>query len=109
LAGEISAHQILSALFPDQPAFLEAFDELLGRLEFGLRKGALKLINLRVALSRGQYLGLFAAGAGTVDVAHALDQDTLVRRVGSDAANSFAERRRSAVVRDNGENTFFRN
>lgn len=86
-----SAHQILSALFPDQPAFLEALDELLRRLEFGLPKGALKLIDLPVALSRGQYLGLFAAGAGTVDAVYALDQDTLVRCVGSDVAKLLRE------------------
>lgn len=86
-----SAHQILSALFPDLPAFLEALDELLRELEFGLPKGALKLIDLPVALSRGQYLGLFAAGAGTVDAVYALDQDTLVRCVGSNVAKLLRE------------------
>jgi replicative superfamily II helicase len=86
-----SAHQILSALFPDQPAFLEALDELLRRLEFGLPRGALKLIDLPVALTRGQYLGLFAAGAGTVDAVYALDQDTLERSVGSDVAKLVRE------------------
>jgi hypothetical protein len=51
----------------------EALDELLRRLEFGLPKGALKLIDLPVALSRGQYLGLFAVAASTVDAVYALD------------------------------------
>jgi helicase len=46
-----SAHQILSALFPAQPAFLLALDELLRRLEFGLPAAALGLMALPVALS----------------------------------------------------------
>ena len=83
-----SAHQILSALFPDQPAFLAALDELLRRLEFGLPKAALGLTELSIALSRGQYLALFAAGAGTADAAKALDQETLMRCVGAVAAKA---------------------
>ena len=81
-----SAHQILSALFPDQPAFLTALDELLRRLEFGLPAAALRLTELPIALSRGQYLGLFAAGADTGAAAKALDRETLTRAVGAVAA-----------------------
>lgn len=58
-----SAHQILSGLFPAQPDFLLALDGLLRRLEFGLPADALELVGLPVALSRGQYIALFAAGA----------------------------------------------
>lgn len=81
-----SAHQILSALFPDQPAFLTALDELLRRLEFGLPAAALGLTELPVALSRGQYLALFAAGVGTAAAAKVLDRETLERSVGAVAA-----------------------
>ena len=83
-----SAHQILSALFPDQPAFLAALDELLRRLEFGLPKAALELTELSVALSRGQYLALLATGAAIADAAKALDQETLTRCVGAVAAKA---------------------
>jgi len=81
-----SAHQILSALFPDQPAFLTALDELLRRLEFGLPAAALGLTELPVTLSRGQYLALFAVGLGTAVAAMALDLDTLTLSVGTIAA-----------------------
>jgi helicase len=81
-----SAHQVLSALFPDQPVFLTALDELLRRLEFGLPAAALGLTDLSAALSRGQYLALLAAGAGTAAAAKALDRDTLTRSVGAVAA-----------------------
>jgi len=67
-----SAHQILSALFPAQSAFLTSLDELLCGLEFGLPAAALGLTELSVALSRGQYLALFAAGAGTAAAAKAM-------------------------------------
>ena len=87
-----SAHQILSALFPDQPAFLTALDELLRRLEFGLPAAALGLTELPVTLSRGQYLALFAVGAGTAVAAMALDLDTLTRSVGAIAAAAIREK-----------------
>lgn len=51
-----SAHRILAALFPEQPAFLEAVDVLLTRLEFGLPERALPLRKLPIALTRGQCL-----------------------------------------------------
>jgi hypothetical protein len=88
-----SAHQILSALFPDQPTFLTALDELLRRLEFGLPAAALGLTELPVALSRGQYLALFAAGAGTAAAAKALDRETLTRCLGAVAAEAIGGKR----------------
>ncbi len=81
-----SAHQILSALFPDQPAFLTALDELLSRLEFGLPAGALGLTSTPPALLRGQYLSLFAAGCATLDDARNLPAEQLIECVGFNAA-----------------------
>jgi helicase len=81
-----SAHRILSALFPGQPAFLLAFDDLLRRLEFGLPKDALGLMALPVPLSRGQYLALSAAGACSPETAKALGIETLENCVGAAAA-----------------------
>jgi replicative superfamily II helicase len=83
-----SAHQILSALFPDQPEFLQALDELLQRLEFGLPLATLPLLALPSALSRGQYLALAAAGCATVDDVKNLNPEVLVECVGEVTATS---------------------
>lgn len=66
------------------------------RLEFGLPAAALGLTELAVALSRGQYLGLFAAGARTADAAKALDRDTLSRCVGAVAAKAIIGKQEAA-------------
>src|SRR5258708_16648524 len=83
-----SAHQILSALFPAQPAFLLALDELLRRLEFGLPAAALGLMALPVALSRGQYLALFAAGGRRVRTPFTLNPHALEHCLRTDAAST---------------------
>lgn len=85
-----SAHQILSALFPAQPDFLLALDGLLRRLEFGLPTEALDLMALPVALSRGQYLALFAAGSRSVDAVLSLSPETLEQCVGKSAAKAIS-------------------
>ena len=82
-----SAHQILSTLFPEEPEFLAAVDELLLRLEFGLPAAAIPLTALPLALSRGQYLALFAAGCATADEVHELGMDTLIECVGANVAS----------------------
>ena len=82
-----SAHQILSTLFPDQPEFLKAVDELLRRLECGLPSEALSLTTVPLTLTRGQYLALFAAGCTTADDVKNLRMDTLIECVGSDIAS----------------------
>ena len=81
-----SAHQILSTLFPDEPEFLAAVDELLLRLEFGLPAAAIRLTALPLALSRGQYLALFAAGCATANEVKELGMDTLTECVGANIA-----------------------
>ncbi len=88
-----SAHQVLSALFPEQPAFLMALDELLRRLEFGLPAAALGLTELPINLCRGQYLALAAAGASNAEGAKSLDLGTLIRCVGEAAAKAIATMR----------------
>ena len=82
-----SAHQILSALFPDQPAFLAALDELLQRLEFGLPAPVLPLAALRATLTRGQYLTLSAAGCSTADDVGKLSREKLTECVGASTAS----------------------
>lgn len=82
-----SAHQILSAQFPDQPVFLAALDQLLRRLEFGLPAAALPLTVIPVALTRGHYLALFAAGCATADDVKNLGLETLIECVGGNTAS----------------------
>lgn len=77
-----SAHQILSALFPDQPDLLEGLDEILQRLEFGLPADALPLAKLSVRLTRGQCLTLFRAGVRSQSQLDALAIETLRACVG---------------------------
>ena len=63
-----SAHQILSALFPEQPDFLSGLDQVLERLEFGLPAALLPLAKPPVRLVRGDCLAL--AGIGVYSLAH---------------------------------------
>jgi helicase len=93
-----SAHQILSALFPAQPDFLLALDGLLRRLEFGLPADALGLMALPVALSRGQYLALFAAGARSIGTVAALSAETLENCVGNASAKAIGEIRQDTAA-----------
>jgi hypothetical protein len=81
-----SAHQILSTLLPDQPAFLQGLDEILQRLEVGLPAAALPLMKLRVPLSRGQCLTLVAVGVRDASTLRALDDDRLRDCVGAATA-----------------------
>ena len=82
-----SAHEILSALFPDQPMFLSGLDQLLHRLEFGLPAAALPLTDLSLPLTRGQYLALFKFGCTNADDARNLPEETLVECIGADGAS----------------------
>lgn len=77
-----SAHQILSALLPDQPAFLEGLDLIVQRLEFGLPEGALPLAKLPVRLTRGQCLTLLTAGIRTPTQLDALTSEQLREYLG---------------------------
>ncbi|MVF23714.1 DEAD/DEAH box helicase [Methylocaldum sp. BRCS4] len=78
-----SAHKIIAALFPEQPGFLTALDELLTRLEFGLRARALSLLALPAPMSRGQYLALANAGAFTPEAVSAMPDSQLLACVGA--------------------------
>lgn len=76
-----SAHQIFSAIYPDQPAFLLELGRLLDRIEYGLPAEALPLTEVW-AMSRGQYLALFEAGCRTKDDVEALSFERLVELTG---------------------------
>ena len=82
-----SAHQIISALFPDQPDLLSGLDQLLHRLEFGLPARALPLTDISLQLARGQYLALLAAGCATANEVKNLPLETLTECVGADGAS----------------------
>jgi replicative superfamily II helicase len=61
-----AAHQILNVLFIDQGPSSESIEKLLRQLEFGLPADALSLTALPTALSRGEYLALFARGVSAI-------------------------------------------
>jgi helicase len=63
-----AAHQILNVLFIDQGPSSESIEILLRQLEFGLPSAALSLTALPTALSRGEYLALFARGVSVISV-----------------------------------------
>lgn len=81
-----SAHQILSALWPEQPAFLESLDEVLRRLEFGLPAAALPLVRLPVTMTRGEYLALHKVGAVSAEAIAKLADEQLAACVGAATA-----------------------
>jgi helicase len=81
-----SAHRIVATLVLDQPDWLAGIDTLVTRLEFGLPEAALPLLNLKVRLTRGQYLALFAAGLHEPNQVLALAQSDLARHVGETTA-----------------------
>jgi len=81
-----SAHRIVATLFPDKPDFLKGLDDILQRLEFGLPDKALPLTNLRIPLTRGQYLALFHAGCCNPDEVGKLSLESLTTCVGASGA-----------------------
>ena len=92
-----SAHQILTALFPDQPEFLASLDDILRRLEFGLPSNALALTELPIPLTRGQYLALANAGCSVPDDVAALSFECLRDCVGESTAVRLRPARRPAT------------
>ncbi len=78
-----SAHQILTALYPQNSDFLTNLDELLVRLEFGLPRDALPLLELPAQLTRGQYIALYTGGCKTVKEVQALEKEILVGFIGT--------------------------
>jgi helicase len=81
-----SAHQILSALFPDRPDFLKELDEILKRLEFGLPANSLKLVEIPTPMTRGQYLSLINVQANKPEDVYALTDTVLINCVGKATA-----------------------
>jgi len=81
-----SSHRILAALFPEQPNYLAAIDQILTRLETGLPVRALTLLALPVPLTRGQYLALVEVGALDPAAVRALPNDVLAARIGGTSA-----------------------
>lgn len=77
-----SVHQILNALIPDKPDFLEGLDTILKQLEFGIPSDALLLLQLPISLTRGQYLALYNAGCTKPEHVYDLTEEILSEHVG---------------------------
>jgi replicative superfamily II helicase len=82
-----SAHQILSVLFVEEGPSEEAIEALLRRLEVGIPAGALRLLDLPVSLSRGEYLALFSRGVDAADKVWAMPTRDLASIIGSGRAD----------------------
>jgi len=81
-----SAHQILAALVPDQPKFLEGLDDIINRLEIGLPTAALPLTEVSVRLARGQMLAFLEMGIKTPEELTRMDITRLRQCVGETTA-----------------------
>jgi len=92
-----SAHQILTALFPQNAQFLSPLDEILIRLEFGLPAAALNLTRLPVQVTRGQQLALYNAGYLTPENVFALSKEQLQEFIGEKNAQELANQNLIAV------------
>ncbi|HEX8271532.1 MAG TPA: DEAD/DEAH box helicase [Longimicrobiaceae bacterium] len=88
-----SAHQIASVLFPGQAPDADAVEKVLKRLEVGLPEDALELLELPVALTRGQYLALYRLGARTAEDVWSLGDGHLSKLVGEGMAERLARSR----------------
>jgi hypothetical protein len=83
-----SAHQILGTLFPEQPDFLKALDEILLRLEFGLPANALPLMDIPARLTRGQYLILLSLSVHNFKELKEMDNNILRQHLGKNIVDS---------------------
>lgn len=86
-----SAQQIIGALVVDKPEWLNAVDQLIGRLEFGLPGPALPLADLPLRLTRGQYLSLHRAGLNDLRDLVSLDKARLATHIGDKDAARLAD------------------
>lgn len=93
-----SAHQILTALFPQNAQFLSQLDDILIRLEFGLPAEAMGLTQLHVQLTRGQQLALFNAGCSTLGDVFGLTKEKLQEFVGQQSAEELLAKQNFTAV-----------
>jgi hypothetical protein len=93
-----SAHQILTAIFPEESEFLISIEALNKRLEFGLPVEALPLTELSQPLTRGQYLALYNAGIVTASDIMNLSYEHLKDLVGITTANRILPQQETDVA-----------
>jgi helicase len=90
-----SAQQIIAVLVTDDTSILTAIDETLKCLEFGVPRECLGLLDLPVALNRGQYLALFETGARTTQEVWNLPPAQLISLLGERPTQELDKRRPS--------------
>jgi helicase len=93
-----SAQQIIAVLVTDDTAILKAIDETLSSLEAGLPQECLDLLDLGVALNRGQYLALHQAGVNTRNAVWKLPAAQLASLVGERAFEALDKKRPVAAI-----------
>jgi hypothetical protein len=92
-----SAQQIIAVLVTDDTSLLTAIDATLKCLEIGIPRECLALLDLPIALNRGQYLALYETGAKTPEAICSLQSAQLIRLLGERTAQEL-EKRRSALT-----------
>lgn len=92
-----SAQQIIAVLVTDDTSLLTAIDATLKCLEIGIPRECLALLDLPIALNRGQYLALYETGAKTPEAICSLQSAQLIPLLGERTAQEL-EKRRSALT-----------
>jgi hypothetical protein len=87
-----AAHEILGILIITHGVDQAETDSLLRQLELGLPAAAVRLSELPISLSRGEYLTLNAAGCGSPDDVWALSRETLTSLLGETRAQELEAR-----------------
>jgi len=90
-----SAQQIIAVLVTDDTSILTAIDDTLRSLEAGLPRECLGLLDLPIALNRGQYLALNANGTKTVQEVWKLPLAQLIPLLGERTAQELEKKRPS--------------
>lgn len=88
-----SAHQILTLVCCGVDLDEQAIDELLVRLEYGLPRECLKLLELPISLNRGEYLGILRFGIGSIEELWEKSNEELVTILGELRGASLIEYR----------------
>jgi len=88
-----SAQQVIAVLVTDDVSILSAIDELLESLESGIPRESLGLLELPVALNRGQYLALHMQGVRNVDDVWRIEPNHLKTILGEGTAQTLGKKR----------------
>jgi replicative superfamily II helicase len=85
-----SAHEIASVMYVGQGLDEQGVDALLKRLEVGIPREAVPLLDFPIPFTRGEYLAFYESGVSTASGLLALSDSTVVSLVGERRAQEIA-------------------